>query len=226
MSAKSGQLQGQIRHKGVAHPGEHEPIVTQAQWDTVQAALASKPHGMRKGQIRTERPALLKGLIYTADGRAMTPHATKGRGGRLYRYYLSTRDAKEGHGASGVRMLPAGEIEEAVVAQLRGILRAPEMVAQVWREIAKRTDATVQGMTEMQVAVALSQIDAVWEQLFTLEQHRIVTLLVERVIVLPDEMQVKLHANGIENLALDVVRTASRTLTTSTETTITDEALA
>jgi hypothetical protein len=201
---------GQIRHKGVAHPGEHEPIVTLAQWETVQAALTSKPNGARKGQIRTERPALLKGLIYTTDGRAMTPHATKGRGGRLYRYYLSTRDAKEGHGASGVRMLPAGEIEEAVVAQLRGILRAPEMVAQVWREIAKRDDAAVQGMSEMQVAVALSQIDTVWEQLFPLEQHRIVQLLVERIVVSTNEMQVRLHPNGVENLALDVVRAAGR----------------
>ena len=208
---------GQIRHKGVAHSGEHEPIVTLAQWETVQSALASKPNGARKGQIRTERPALLKGLIYTTDGRAMTPHATKGRGGRLYRYYLSTRDAKEGHGASGVRMLPAGEIEEAVVAQLRGILRAPEMVAQVWREIAKRDDAAVQGMSEMQVAVALSQIDTVWEQLFPLEQHRIVQLLVERIVVSPNEMQVRLHPNGIENLALDVLRTANRKTANTTE---------
>ena len=161
-----------------------------------------KPNGARKGQIRTERPALLKGLIFTTDGRAM-------RGRRLYRYYLSTRDAKEGHGASGVRMLPAGEIEEAVVAQLRSILRAPEMVTHVWREIAKRGDAATNGMTEMQVAVALYQIDTVWEQLFPLEQHRIV-LLVERIVVSPNEMQVRLHPNGVENLALDVVRSARR----------------
>jgi hypothetical protein len=55
---------------------------------------------------------LLKGLIFTSDGRAMTPHSTKGNGGRLYRYYMSTRDSKEGHGASGVKMLPAGEVEQ------------------------------------------------------------------------------------------------------------------
>ena len=48
----------------------------------------------------------------------MTPHSTRGRGGRMYRYYLPSRDAKEGHGASGVRMLPAGEIEEAVLVQV------------------------------------------------------------------------------------------------------------
>ncbi|WP_197362670.1 recombinase family protein, partial [Ralstonia pseudosolanacearum] len=197
---------GQIRHKGISYAGEHELIVTQEQWDAVQQSLTSKPAGVSRGQIRSERPALLKGLIFTADGRAMTPHSTKGRGGRLYRYYLSTRDAQEGYGASDVRMLPAGEVDEAVVAQLRGILRAPEMVARVWREVAGSNDS--RNMTEMQVAVALSRIDIVWENLFPLEQHRIVQLLVERVVVSQQELRVQLHRNGIEHFALDVVRAA------------------
>ena len=195
---------GQLRHKGVSHPGEHEALVTHEQWEAVQAALASKPTGIRKGQLRTERPALLKGMIFTSDGYAMTPHATKGRGGRLYRYYLSTRDAKQGHGASTVRMLPAGDVEAAVVAQLRGILQAPQMVMQVWREVSKRGGSAAE-MTEMEVSVAMSRIDAVWEQLFPLEQHRIVQLLVERIVVSPDEMQIRLRPNGVEDLALDMV---------------------
>lgn len=186
---------GQLRHKGVSHPGEHEALVTPEQWESVQTALASKPTGIR--------PAL-KGLIFTSDSYAMTPHATKGRGGRLYRYYLSTRDAKQGHGASAVRMLPAGDVEAAVVAQLRGILQAPEMVMQVWRELSKH-GGTAADMTETQVSVALSQIDVVWEQLFPLEQHRIVQLLVERIVVSPDELQVRLRPNGIENLAFDMI---------------------
>ncbi|MFV8630523.1 recombinase family protein [Ralstonia pseudosolanacearum] len=201
---------GQICQRGVCYRGEHEPIVTQEQWDAVQQALASKPHGMRKGQIRTERPALLKGLIFTADGRAMTPHATKGRRGQLYRYYLPTRDVKEGAGASDIRMLPAGEVEEAVVAQLRGMLRAPEMVIRVWREVARSENAAAHDMTELQVAVALSRIDTVWEHLFPLEQHRIVQLLVERVVVSAQALQVQLHRNGIEHLVLDVARAPSR----------------
>ena len=77
----------------------------------------SKPNGSKKGQIRQERPALLKGLIFTGDGRAMTATWTKGSSGRTYRYYQPTRDIKEGCGASGIKMLPAGEVEEAVMAQ-------------------------------------------------------------------------------------------------------------
>jgi hypothetical protein len=197
---------GDIRHKGVAYPGEHEAIITRGQWELVQATLACKPHGAKKGQVRTERPALLKGLIFTSDGRAMTPHSTKGNGGRLYRYYMSTRDIKEGHGASGVKMLPAGELEQAVMAQVRGILASPEVVTQVWREICKRKDKSTEGMTEMQVAVAMNRIDLVWDQLFPLEQHRIVELLVERVIISPNELLIRMHPNGVENLALDVIR--------------------
>jgi DNA invertase Pin-like site-specific DNA recombinase len=197
---------GDIRHKGVAYPGEHEAIVTRGQWEVVQTALASKPNGAKKGQIRTERPALLKGLIFTKDGRAMTPHSTKGHGGRLYRYYLSTRDSKEGHGSSGVKMLPAGEIEQAVMVHVRAILGSAEVVTQVWREIKKIEDTAVAGMTEIQVAAALHRIDQVWNQLFPLEQYRIVQLLIERIIISTNELQVKLHPNGVENLALDVIR--------------------
>ena len=165
----------------------------------------SKPNGSKKGQIRQERCALLKGLIFTSDGRAITPYSTKGASGRTYRYYLPTRDIKEGHGASGIKMLPDGEVEEAVMAQIRGILRSPEMVTQVWREVSKLKDTVATGIDEVQVAVALNRIDLVWDQLFPQEQHRIVQLLVDRIIVSPNELQVKLHPNSVENLALDVM---------------------
>lgn len=56
-----------------------------------------------------------------------------------------------------------------------------------------------------------------WEQLFPLEQHRIVQLLVERIVVSTNEMQVRLHPNGVENLALDVVRAAGRKTAPSAE---------
>ncbi|MEO8544914.1 MAG: hypothetical protein ABI434_15095 [Burkholderiaceae bacterium] len=130
--------------------------------------------------------------------------------GRTYRYYLPTRDIKECHGASSVKMLAAGEIEEAVMAQMRGILRSPEMVTQLWRKIGKLKDTVVAGMTDLQVSVALNQIDTVWEQLYPLEKHRIVQLLVGRIIVAPNELQVKLRPNGVENLALDVIRDPGR----------------
>ena len=121
-----------------------------------------------------------------------------------------TRDSKEGHGASSVKMLPAGEIDQTVMTQVRAILASPDVVTQVWRDVCKRKDQATEGMTELQVAAAINRLDRIWDQLFPLEQHRIVGLLVERVIISPNELLVRMHPNGIENLALDVMRNAAR----------------
>ena len=98
-----------------------------------------------------------------------------------------------------MKMLPAGEVEEAMLEQVRGILRAPEMVMAVWRETEKLDG----GLDEAQVAVAMHQIESVWEQLFPAEQQRLLRLMVERVIVTPQELQIRLRATGIEKLALE-----------------------
>lgn len=90
------------------------------------------------------------------------------------------------------------------LAQVRGILASPEVVTQVWCEICKRMDKSTSGMTEMQVTVAMNRIDLIWDQLFPLKQHRILELLIDRVIISPNELLVRMHPNGVENLALDV----------------------
>jgi len=192
---------GEIRHKEKTYPGAHEPIIERKTWDNVQTILASNSR-TRANQTRARTPALLRGIIFTADGRAMTPHHTRHRSGRMYRYYLSTRDNKEGYGASGVRMLPAGEVEGAVLAQLRANLRSPDMAAMVWQEVRKLGES----MTAIEVAVALNRIDAIWEQLFPAEQARVVRLLVERVTVTPSELHVKMRPNGVEQMALEIGR--------------------
>ena len=44
----------------------------------------------------------------------------------------------------------------------------------------------------------------IWDQLFPAEQTRIVKLLVEKVIVSPNDLEVRLRANGIERLVLEL----------------------
>lgn len=115
------------------------------------------------------------------------------------RYYLSTSDIHEGRGTSGLPRLPAGELEVAVVGQLRQLLRAPEMVeAMIPHAIA--LDPTLDAA---QVAVAMTQVDRVWEQVFPAEQQRLVRLLVERVIVSPTNLELRLRPGGVGSLAAD-----------------------
>ena len=50
----------------------------------------------------------------------------------------------------------------------------------------------------------MTRLDAIWDQLFPAEQTRIVKLLVEKVIVSPNDLEVRLRANRIERLVLEL----------------------
>lgn len=118
---------GEAVHKGTAYPGEHKAIVPQDLWDNVHAILRESPR-KRASATRAQTPALLKGLLYGPTGYAIVPTHTR-KNGKLYRYYISTAVLKHGKHACPIGRVPAGEIEAAVVDQLRSILRRPEIVA-------------------------------------------------------------------------------------------------
>jgi site-specific DNA recombinase len=50
----------------------------------------------------------------------------------------------------------------------------------------------------------MTRLDAIWDQLFPAEQQRIVRLLIEKVIVSPDDLEVRFRPNGIEVLVLEL----------------------
>ncbi len=95
--------------------------------------------------------------------------------------------------------MPAAEIEGAVIGQLRGIFRQPEIVVGTWRA-ARAEQADV---TEDEAREALLQLDPLWDELFPAEQARIVQLLVERVDVHGEGVDVRLRVNGLSALARD-----------------------
>ena len=148
---------------------------------------------------RAQMPALLRGLIFAPGGHAMTPtHARKG--GRLYRYYVATGLLK-GDGPPGVvRRLPAPEIEAAVVDQLRGLLRTPEVIIATWRAARSQDD----GLAEAEVREALLRLDPMWDELFPAEQARVLQLLIERVEVHPDRLDLQLRVDGLQTLVADL----------------------
>jgi len=69
-------------------------------------------------------------------GSRVQPSWTKNHG-REYRYYACTKKVKEGYGQCPLPNLPAGQIETAVVDQLRALLRHPDVIARTYREISK-----------------------------------------------------------------------------------------
>ena len=192
---------GEAVHKGTSYPGEHQAIIPPELWDQVHSILQESPR-QRAANTRTQTPALLKGLIFTATGIAMTPTATK-KGSRHYRYYTSM-DAirnRAGEGTDGFVRLNAGMVENAVVQHIRSLLRTPEVAARAV-ETARRTDPDID---EQEVVTALSGFDGLWESLFPAEQARIARLLIERVTVSHDGMAVDLRTEGLGSVIREMV---------------------
>jgi len=191
---------GELRHKELWYQAEHLPIVDRTVWDSVHAILATNGRS-RANATRATTPFLLKGIVFGHDGRALTPwHSTKKTTGKRYRYYLPMRDLKEHAGASGLPRMPAAELESAVLDQLRNILRAPNLLNELVPQ-AKKLDPT---LDEAKATVAMTRLDLIWDQLFPAEQTRIVKLLIEKVIVSPSDLEVRLRANDIEQLVQEL----------------------
>jgi site-specific DNA recombinase len=188
---------GEAVHKGTAYPGEHQAIIDRTLWDRVHGILRESPR-KRAAHTRAQTPALLKGLIFGPTGRAMTPAHTR-KGGKLYRYYVSTDVLKRDADSCTVRRVPAAEIESAVIDQLRGLLRAPEIIVRTWRA-AK----SIGHISEVDVRDALERLDPLWDELFPAEQARIVQLLVERLDISTDGADIRLRTEGLTNLVTEL----------------------
>ena len=193
---------GELKHRDTWVPGEHPPIIGPDLWDPVHAILASNHH-VRGNNTRSAVIYLLKGLVFGHDGRALSPNHVTKRNGKRYRYYIPQRDAKEHAGASGLPRIPAAELESAVLEQLRGMLKSPEMVA----AILPQAVALDPSLDEARITAALQQLDLIWAQLFPAEQQRIVQLLVEKVIVSNEHLEVRLRASGLERVVLEMPTT-------------------
>jgi site-specific DNA recombinase len=185
---------GDAIHKGIAYPGEHKGIIDQTLWDRVHDILRESPR-KRAMHTRAQTPTFLKGLIFGPMGVAMSPAHTR-RNGKLYRYYVSTDVLKRDSTTCPIRRVPAAEIERAVIDQLRGLLRAPEIVVRTWR-VAQETGDDI---SEAEVRDALNRLDPLWDELFPTEQARIIQLLVEQVEVQPDRLNVRLRTAGLTKL--------------------------
>jgi hypothetical protein len=100
-----------------------------------------------------------------------------------------------------VGRVPAGEIEAAVVDQLRAVFRQPEIVAGTWKAARMHEN----DISEAEARAALQQLDPLWDEFFPAEQARIVALLVERVDIGTEGLNVRLRVDGLCGLACEML---------------------
>ena len=190
---------GEAVHKGDSYPGEHDAIIDKGVWDKVHAILTESPR-KRAARTRADTPALLKGLLYGPDGAAFSPTHTR-KGGKLYRYYVSQTILKHGAGSCPVGRVPAGEIETAVIDQLRAVFRQPEIVAGTWKA-ARAQDGEI---TEADARDALSRSIRCGTNSSPQSRRASRTLLVERIDIGTDGLNVRLRMDGLTGLAREMM---------------------
>ena len=81
------------------------------------------------------------------------------------------------------------------------MFRQPEIVAGTLK--AARAHAT--DITEADARAALQQLDPLWDELFPAEQARIVALLVERIGIGTDGLNIRLRVDGLDGLAREML---------------------
>jgi DNA invertase Pin-like site-specific DNA recombinase len=198
---KNRVYRGEAVHKGKAYPGEHNAIIDVALWDRAHSILQESPR-KRANNSRSRTPALLKGLIFSDTGAAMTPTSTK-KGAKLYRYYVSMdviRNRETGEETAPMR-LAAGMVEDAVMNEVQRILQTPEVVSQVIAALNQQDGA----VSEADTIAALHEFSALWAQLFPAEQARIIQLLVRRVTVTAAGLEVDIRREGIAGVIREMV---------------------
>lgn len=170
---------GELLHKGESFPGQHQAIITQAQWDAVQAVIDKDFKERRRDTWgRRRAPVLLRGLLFAPDGETYTPSYTNKKGKR-YDYYAPIKQRRFGAWACEHAPLPAEPINELVTQQILAVLSAPHSVQAVWERIQQ----THTEFTEPEVLIPMRNLASLWHELFIEEQCRLVQLLIERVII-------------------------------------------
>ncbi len=194
---------GEIDHKGNVYPGEHEAIIAREVWDQAHAIMAENSHS-RGGRARSRTPALLRGIIKCGHCGCSMGITWSRRNGRQYRYYHCLSAAKSGPETCPVKSVSAGDMEHAVIEQMRGLFRSPEIIAQTFRTAKNLAAEDEQPFEETQVARALEHLDALWDTLFPVEQTRIIQLLVSRVAVNTDGLDVSFRLEGLRQVTAEM----------------------
>ena len=119
---------GKVNYHHQLYDGEQAAIVDVDTWRRVQSML--KANGRAGGcNIRNKYGAILKGIVRCASCNTGMVHTyTKKAANKLYRYYVCITAHQRGWSNCPTRAVSAPAIEEAVVAQIRGIGGHPAMV--------------------------------------------------------------------------------------------------
>jgi site-specific DNA recombinase len=182
---------GEIAYKGENYQGEHKPIIEKKQWDIVQSILSASDPDKRLRTQKQKTTAILKGIARCGHcGGALGPTYAN-NGFKRYLYYICNQDQRRPKSICPVRRVSAPAIEDIVLEQLRRVLQTKSA-----QEILIKM-----GFSQETVNGCAKDFDAIWDELFPRERQRIINLLLERVDVYVDHVDIEIKTNGLNAFA-------------------------
>jgi len=213
---------GEIVHKDVAHPGQHDPIVDEALFNDVQQTLATNRVDRERG-VNADEPSLLAGLLFDADGNRMTAtHASKK--GVRYRYYVSktlitprqasTRRQKDADSSGAAApigkepalkaknslRLPAAGIERLVLERLLQFLASPSEVLAIGKsalDSAEYPSSNIDAVGQRELLEAGQRSASALAAADTVAKRDFLLAVLQRVDVYRDRVEIGIDRTGL-----------------------------
>jgi site-specific DNA recombinase len=181
---------GQVKLHGDTYPGLQDPLVDEKTFKRVQELLDYNRNSQGVGPgTRNKHGALLNGLIKCGVCGMAMAHSYAKRGARRFRYYRCTTAQKQGRDACAAPSLPAADIEEFVVEQIRRVARDPELAREVFVEALSPQEGESAQPSEMdfdRMLSALVEFDDAWDVLAPEKRPQLFVTLIRRVVCAPD----------------------------------------
>lgn len=175
---------GEIEHHGERFKSQHEAIVDQKIWHSVQQLLA-KNSKERKFPTNAKAPSLLAGLLFDEAGRKWTTsHAAKGS--RRYRYYASPVVGLN----SKKENLPAGQLENAVINALVSFLKDRAKIIELAKQADTHIDVVSLNKRAVETAGRIKSVDR-------FEIRECLVAIVYRVVVSEEGLLVEISTEGL-----------------------------
>lgn len=138
---------GKVTYKGEVFEGEHEAIVDEDLFGQVQGLLRRNRNSGGR-YARNKHGALLKGLVRCKHcGCAMSHHFAT-RGDKRYRYYVCIRAQKNGWSECPAPSLPAKELEDFVIEQIKALGKDPAVLEDALRATQSQLQAEIDGLED------------------------------------------------------------------------------
>ena len=194
---------GKIKHKDNIYNGRHEAIVSEETWQKAQDVFKRR-NAVQLPESRVTSPPLLKGLINCGMcGSKMTPNYTSKKG-KKYRYYSCIKQMVDVGSACQVGTIPAKEVEKTVTNQILEILKKPEIIVQTIMAANNDDQNQENRISESEIINYFKNMEKIWDELFPVEQVRIINLLVKQVIIAEDKIDLRIFKEGIKSLASEI----------------------